>query len=364
MLIINKKTKSLHYGYLKLTKKNHTTKKLLEIITKISVLRLLSMKVYEAIFKEGETEGVYALSVVEDPAMQDMWIALSEQPQQIELAQVNEEKRLLLGAALIPNKKIYRNVDGNEFYITFKEETIEKLAHNFFKNQNNNNSSLEHEIKLEGMSVVEGWTVQDPNNDKSNAFGKTYEKGTWVTMMKVDNDEIWNKVKNGEIKGFSIDALLGLQEINLKTEINMNDEAKKSLKDEILEGMKAFFTSDKKEVEEVKEVENIEVQPEEVETEEVEATDRDFDVEAFKADVLEAMKAEMSAQLEAKDSELKAKNDELEALKLEMSKQAEAEEVTVTPEVTEKKQVKFNNNPIQTTASRAKENIAKAMGWQ
>ena len=97
------------------------------------------MKVYEAIFREGETEGVYALSVVENPAMQDMWIALSEQPQQIELAEVDEEKRLLLGAALIPNKKIYRNIDGNEFYITFKEETIEKLAHNFFKNQNNNN---------------------------------------------------------------------------------------------------------------------------------------------------------------------------------------------------------------------------------
>lgn len=320
------------------------------------------MKVYEAIFKEGETEGVYALSVVENPAMQDMWIALSEQPQQIELAQVDEEKRLLLGAALIPNKKIYRNVDGNEFYITFKEETIEKLAHNFFKNQNNNNSSLEHEVKLEGMSVVEGWTVQDPNNDKSNAFGKTYEKGTWVTMMKVDNDEMWEKVKNGEIKGFSIDALLGLQEINLKTEINMNDEARKSLKDEILEGVKALFTSDKKEVEEVKEVENIEVQPEVVE--EVEATsDRDFDIEAFKADILESMKAEFKAQLDSKDAEVASKQEELEALKVEMSKQPEEETVKVTPEVVEKRKVQFNSNQIQTTKTRAMSNIAKAMGW-
>lgn len=320
------------------------------------------MKVYEAIFKEGETEGVYALSVVENPAMQDMWIALSEQPQQIELAQVDEDKRLLLGAALIPNKKIYRNIDGNEFYITFKEETIEKLAHNFFKNQNNNNSSLEHEVKLEGMSVVEGWTVEDPNNDKSNAFGKTYDKGTWVTMMKVDNDEMWEKVKNGEIKGFSIDALLGLQEINLKSQITMDNEAKKSLKDEILEGVKALFTSQKEEVEETKEVENIEVQPEEV-TEEVQTSDRDFDVEAFKKEMIEVLETQFKSQLESKDAEVESVKAELEASKLELSKQAEAEEVSVSPEVTKKQVVKFNTNQIQTTRTRAMSNIAKAMGW-
>ena len=77
------------------------------------------MKVYEAIFDENKTEGVYALSVVENPAMEDLWITLSKQSNKIELAQVDEKKRLLLGAALIPNKKIYRNIDGNEFYITF-----------------------------------------------------------------------------------------------------------------------------------------------------------------------------------------------------------------------------------------------------
>ena len=132
------------------------------------------MKVYEAVFKEGETEGVYALSVVENPAMEDHWIALSEQPEIIELAEVDGEKRLLLGAALIPNKKVYRNIDGNEFYLTFSEATIEKLSHEFFKRQHNNNSSLEHEVSLNGMSVVESWIVDDPLKDKSAAYGKQY----------------------------------------------------------------------------------------------------------------------------------------------------------------------------------------------
>ena len=318
------------------------------------------MKVYEAVFKEGQTEGVYALSVVENPAMEDYWIKLSEQAEVIELAEVDGEKRLLLGAALIPNKKIYRNIDGNEFYITFSEETIEKLSHEFMKNQYNNNSSLEHETKLGGMSVVESWIVQNPNQDKSNNYGKVYEKGTWVAMMKVDNDNVWKDVQQGKIKGFSIDALLGLQEINLKS-ITMNDDAKKSLKDDILDGIKALFNSQKEENVEKEEVENIEVQPEAVE--EVEATsDRDFDVEAFKADIMETVSAHFSEQLTAKEDEMKkaleAKDKELETLKAELNAQPEAETVVVSPEATNSGKIEVKYNGFKTTKDTVFENLA------
>lgn len=294
------------------------------------------MKVYEAVFNES-TEGVYALSVVFDPAMQDHFIALSEQTTKIELQSVDEEKRLLMGAALIPNKKIYRNIDGNEFYLTFKEETIEKLAHNFMKNQMNNNSSLEHEVKLEGMSVVEAWVVEDPNNDKSNAYGKTYDKGTWVTMMKVDNDEIWEKAKKGEVQGFSIDAMLQLKEINLNTN-NMNDDAKKSIVDEVLNGVKALFNTQKEEVvEEVKEVEEIEVQPEVVE-ETIE--EPKFDAEAFARELKETLSVEFKSQL---DEVVKSKDAEIEALKVELNKQPVEEKAVLTPET----KVQFKENKIK-----------------
>lgn len=311
------------------------------------------MKVYEAVFKEGETEGVYALSVVENPAMEDFWITLSEQPNVVELAQIDEEKRLLLGAALIPNKKIYRNIDGNEFYITFSEETIEKLSHEFLKKQHNNNSSLEHEVSLNGMSVVQSWIVDDPDKDKSNVYGKRYEKGTWVAMMKVDNDEVWEQVKSGDVKGFSIDALLALEEINLKSSITMNEEAKKSLKDEILEGVKALFNSQKEEeVVESTEVENIEVQPE---VEEVVEAAPEFDVEAFKNEIIESLTAEFKKESEAKEVE-HAK--EVEVLKAELEKQPEAEEVVVSPESkgNDKIEVKFSG--IKTTKDRVFENLA------
>lgn len=318
------------------------------------------LKVYEAIFVEDETEGVYALSVVKSPAMQDEWITLSEQPETIELAEVDGEKRLLLGAALIPNKKVYRNIDGNEFYLTFSEETIEKLSHEFLKRQHNNNSSLEHETKLNGMSVVESWIVDDPLKDKSAAYGKQYEKGTWVAMMKVDNDDVWKDVQEGKIKGFSIDALLALQEINLKSSIIMNQDAQTSLKDEILNGIKALFNSQKEEVENT-EVENIEVQPEV--TEEVEATsDRDFDVEAFKADIMETVSAHFSEQLTAKENEMKealeAKEKELETLRAELNAQPEAESVVVSPESTNSGKIEVKYNGIKTTKDRVFENLA------
>jgi hypothetical protein len=229
----------------------------------------------------------------------------------------------------------------------FKEETIERLSHNFFKQQKNNNSSLEHELKLEGMSVVESWTVTDPKTDKSVNFGKEYPKGTWVTMMKVDNDDMWAKVKNGEIKGFSIDALLGLEQINLKTEIQMTEEVKKTIVDEVIDGVKALFSTK----EATKEVEKIDVQLEEVVEEVVEEEVAEFDKEAFMAQVIETVKTEFSAQsekaIEDVKVELSTKIDELtkenDTLKAELNKQPEAEAIVAKPEVT-RKQVELSKS--------------------
>ena len=319
--------------------------------------------VYEAVFKEGQTQGVYALSVVENPAMEDLWITLSEQPQEIEFSKVDNERRLLLGAALIPNKKIYRNIDDNEFYITFSEQTIEKLAHEFFKQQSNNNSSLEHEIKLEGMSVVEGWIVEDPKNDKSNAYGKEYEKGTWVTMMKVDNDEVWDKVKNGDIKGFSIDAVLGLTKLNLKSEIKMTNEVKDSIVNDVLNGVKTFFSNKDEKAEEAVVTEEVTLAEEE---EVVEETKEEVYATKEELTELKTMVEEIKAMLDpkeeeeilmSKDSVLEEKEKEIETLKTELAKTPEVESVKVTPEVKAKnadvKMKSYNKNSIKTNVFQA-----------
>ena len=162
-------------------------------------------RIVELIIDEkDETSGIDAVSVVESPAIESDFIALKKH--EIELKEVDPEKRILMGAALIPNKQIYRKNDKNEeYYIYFSEETVRKASELFFMNSNQNNATLEHKQKLDGMSVVESWIVEGAH-DKSMNYGFNFPKGTWVISMKVNNDEIWNKVKLGEVKGFSIEG--------------------------------------------------------------------------------------------------------------------------------------------------------------
>jgi hypothetical protein len=187
------------------------------------------MKTYEVEFNEQQDKGIYAVSLVEDPAMEGMFIALNKQ-EQIKLAKVDEEQRILLGVALVPDKPILRLTDeGEEFQIIFRKDTIKKSAHAFFKNNYNNNSSLEHETRLSGVSFVESWIIDDEKNDKSRAYGIKEPVGSWMVAMKVDSDEVWNEyVKTGAVKGFSIDGLFSLKEVKLKSDINMSNKQKGS----------------------------------------------------------------------------------------------------------------------------------------
>ena len=165
------------------------------------------MRIIELILNENEKEaGIDAVSVVEAPAIESDFIALKKH--QIELKTVDEEKRLLMGAALIPKKQIFRRNDktNEEYYIYFSKETIRKASQLFLKKGNQNNATLEHNQKINGMTVVESWLVEDTKRDKSSLYGFNAVPGTWFITMKVENDNVWNKVKSGEIKGFSIEG--------------------------------------------------------------------------------------------------------------------------------------------------------------
>lgn len=181
-------------------------------------MKIIEMKLDE----DSETQGVYAVSTVHSPAMEADWVALNKQF--VELKTVDEEKRLLLGAALIPNKQIYRKDDKiGEYYIYFSSETIRKASQVFLKRSNQNNATYEHKSPIDGMSVVESWIVENSKVDKSALYGFDFPEGTWMIAMKVDNDEVWSKVKAGEIKGFSIEGYF-----------DAGDQSMKSQKDELL----------------------------------------------------------------------------------------------------------------------------------
>jgi hypothetical protein len=163
------------------------------------------MRIVELIIDETEKlSGVDAVSIVEFPAIESNFISLNEQ---LVLAKVDTEKKILMGAALIPNKNIYRRNGEDEYYIFFSDETVRKASELFLMNSNQNNATLEHDKKLKDLSVVESWIVEDAEMDKSKKYGLNAPVGTWMVSMKVNNEQIWNDfVKTGKVKGFSIEG--------------------------------------------------------------------------------------------------------------------------------------------------------------
>ena len=163
-------------------------------------------KIIELIIDENDLQtGIHAVSVVHSPAIEENFIALSKH--EIELKEVDAEKKILMGAALVPNKQILRaDKDGKGYYIYFSEDTIKKASELFLMRSNQNNATLEHKEKLNGMSVVESWVIDNPEMDKSKEYGFNLPKGTWMIAMKVNNEDIWKDVKAGKVKGFSIEG--------------------------------------------------------------------------------------------------------------------------------------------------------------
>lgn len=164
------------------------------------------MKIVELVIDENDLEsGIEAVSVVESPAIEENFIALKKH--ELELKEIDKEKRILMGAALVPNKQIYRRNDKNEeYYIYFSEDTVRKASELFLMRSNQNNATYEHDKKLNGMSVVESWIIEDEKLDKSVKHGFNLPKGTWVISMKVNNEDVWKDVKDGKVKGFSIEG--------------------------------------------------------------------------------------------------------------------------------------------------------------
>ena len=192
------------------------------------------MKLIELIIdSKDETNGIDAVSIVENPAIQENFIALKED--KIMLKEIDAEKRILMGAALIPNKKIYRvnEKTKEEFEIFFSEATVRQAMELFFKNGNQSKATQEHEKKIEGMTVVESWLIEDDVHDKSVKYGFSLPKGTWMISMKVDNDKVWNDVKDGKVKGFSIEGYFAD-----KLEMAMAENEKHSIINQLKEILK------------------------------------------------------------------------------------------------------------------------------
>ena len=185
------------------------------------------MRIVELILDDQQmASGIDAISIVEAPAIESNFIALKSH--EIKFAQVDAEKRILMGPVLIPDKPIFRkqvmNGEMQEFYVYVSKNTVSRASQMFLMKGNQGKATLEHDMALQGICMVESWIKEDMEKDKSAIYGMNDPIGTWMGCLKVTNDEIWNDyVKTGRVKGFSIEGYFADKSMPL-SKVETDDE--------------------------------------------------------------------------------------------------------------------------------------------
>ena len=184
------------------------------------------MKIIELKLTDGNGEGITAISLVKRPAIEQNWIAFSEDGAEMKPAPVfkfktiDEDQRIVAGPAMVPDKLIVRRgQDDEEFFVFFKADTIRTLSERFLLQGRQNNMTLEHEATVNEVSVVESWIVEDPKQDKSAMYGFDLPVGSWFVKLKVLNDDIWDLVKAKDVEGFSVEGVFAQELIKQSEEM-------------------------------------------------------------------------------------------------------------------------------------------------
>ena len=180
-----------------------------------------------------EDDGIEAISLVESPAIEENFVALSKH--KVEFKTVDSEKRIIVGLALVPDKLIYRRRGDYEYNIVFSKDTVRKASELYLKRLKLNNATLEHDDQMTtGVSVIESWIVEDSEKDKTALYGLNAVEGAWAVTMKIDNEEVWEDVKQGKYLGLSIEGMFSdnvdVEEIEASEVL---EELKKLLSEEV-----------------------------------------------------------------------------------------------------------------------------------
>lgn len=168
-------------------------------------------ELFEMILQDEAEEGLYALSLVDRPAMKSYWVQLAEQKKKVLFKAIDKEQHIIMGAVLIPDMPVYRDWNGG-LYIYFKEETI-RQSHELMMKKGLTTFTMMHGKVIPNVHLLEIWMVEDPERDKSAIYGMEYKKGTLAVSLKINNTEVWDEfIKTGELNGFSIEGLFKMKD--------------------------------------------------------------------------------------------------------------------------------------------------------
>jgi len=156
-------------------------------------------------------QGMYKISLVDKPAIEENFIYFSKQS--IEMF-ANDEKREVVGPIMIPNKEILRqSAENGYYYVRFTEDTIREIMYNYSKKGLFNEFGIQHENDTTDVVMLEIW-MKESDNDKSTDYGFDLPNGTVFVKAKIESDELFNAIKDGEINGFSIEIAANITPTN------------------------------------------------------------------------------------------------------------------------------------------------------
>tara|TARA_R100001086_G_scaffold208610_1_gene124364 strand:+ start:238 stop:960 length:723 start_codon:yes stop_codon:yes gene_type:complete len=164
--------------------------------------------IVELVIDGDEELAIDAISLVSAPAIEQDFVFFGKEKNNLTFAKVDEDKRMLISPALIPDKQIFRHdpQTSSDYYVYFSKDTVRKASELYLKNNNHHKATQEHSERVSGVLTVESWIIEDPKMDKSTLYGFSLPKGTWMVSMRITNDEIWKEIKSGTLKGLSIEG--------------------------------------------------------------------------------------------------------------------------------------------------------------
>ena len=198
-------------------------------------------KIVELVIADDSQElAIDAISLVTSPAIEQDFVFFGKEKNNLTFAKVDEEKRMLVSPALIPNKQIFRhdpNTDS-DYYVYFSKDTVRKASELYLKHNNHHKATYQHQDRVSGVLTVESWIIEDTKLDKSTLYGYSLPVGTWMVKLKIDNDEIWSKIKDGELKGLSIEGYFTDKMESMSETQPTNEEILKALNEIITKSNK------------------------------------------------------------------------------------------------------------------------------
>lgn len=169
----------------------------------------MELPIYQLEISDDLNDGaeVDFVALVDRPAIERNFLKFKEA--KTNFAIQSEEKRIVSGALMLADTPIYRNDNNGEYYVTFTKATIEKIAQKFFKKGYQSNVNLMHDgdKQVDGVTMFESFIVDSERGIQAMKGFEDAPEGSWFGSFKVENEDVWSKIKNGEFKGFSVEGI-------------------------------------------------------------------------------------------------------------------------------------------------------------